>query len=279
MLITESLNQKILEFFLLVATVFIGMFLIRSVLKEVEQREKIEKLAQDLELANKQQVNLIHFITHQVKGFFTKSRNIFASLLDGDYGTLAPAGKILVEEGFKSDTKAVETVQQILHASDVKKGTVTYAKQDFDLKQLVTEEFEKEKHAAENNKLDFKINIAEGEYNFNGDKDQLAHVIHNLIDNSIRYTLKGKVTVNLSKTPEKVIFSVKDTGVGITPEDRKNLFKEGGRGKDSVKVNTESTGYGLFIVKGIIFAHQGTIHAESEGHNKGSEFVVELPIK
>jgi len=276
---SEDLLQWFIKFLLFVLVLFFAIFLTRGVYREVEQRLLIEKLAQDLELANKQQVNLIHFITHQVKGFFTKSRNIFASLLDGDYGTLAPAGKILVEEGFKSDTKAVETVQQILHASDVKKGTVTYAKQDFDLKQLVTEEFEKEKHAAENNKLDFKINIAEGEYNFNGDKDQLAHVIHNLIDNSIRYTLKGKVTVNLSKTPEKVIFSVKDTGVGITPEDRKNLFKEGGRGKDSVKVNTESTGYGLFIVKGIIFAHQGTIHAESEGHNKGSEFVVELPIK
>ncbi len=69
---------------------------------------------------------------------------------------------------------------------------------------------------------------------------------------------------------------MKDTGFGITAEDKKNLFTEGGRGKDSVKVNVDSTGYGLYSVKLIVDAHKGKVWAESEGEGKGSQFYVEL---
>jgi signal transduction histidine kinase len=72
---------------------------------------------------------------------------------------------------------------------------------------------------------------------------------------------------------------VKDTGVGITEEDKARLFTEGGHGKDSQTINAHSTGYGLFIAKQITEAHGGTIRAESEGAGKGSIFVVEFPTQ
>ncbi len=112
------------------------------------------------------------------------------------------------------------------------------------------------------------------------DADQLSeHVLRNLIENSIAYTPTGNITVSLEKNASKkmVIFSVKDTGVGINDEDKKQLFTEGGRGKDSTKINVHSTGYGLYIAKSIVVAHEGTIHAYSDGNGKGSRFVVELP--
>jgi signal transduction histidine kinase len=71
---------------------------------------------------------------------------------------------------------------------------------------------------------------------------------------------------------------VKDSGIGITPEDKKNLFTEGGRGKDAVRVNVDSTGYGLYSVKLIVDAHNGKAWGESEGVGKGSTFFVELPL-
>ena len=74
-----------------------------------------------------------------------------------------------------------------------------------------------------------------------------------------------------------IVLSVEDTGVGISDEDKARLFTEGGRGKESVKVNVNSTGYGLFFAKQLIDAHKGTVRAESDGPGKGSRFVVELP--
>ena len=66
--------------------------------------------------------------------------------------------------------------------------------------------------------------------------------------------------------------------MGITEEDKKNLFTEGGRGAESIKVNVDSTGYGLYTVKMVIEGHKGRVWGESEGPGKGSQFYVELPV-
>jgi len=79
-----------------------------------------------------------------------------------------------------------------------------------------------------------------------GDKGMVGeYLLRNLIENAINYTPKGKVTVSLNRSvDDKIIFTIVDTGIGITDEDKKHLFTEGGHGKDSIKMNAYSTGYG-----------------------------------
>jgi signal transduction histidine kinase len=111
-----------------------------------------------------------------------------------------------------------------------------------------------------------------------GDAPQIKdHVLRNLIENAIYYTTTGSVTVHLSRKDKKLVCTVTDTGVGITPEDMKVLFTEGGHGKDSVRTNVHSTGYGLFIAKEVAEAMNGTIKVESAGEGKGSTFTLEFP--
>ena len=105
----------------------------------------------------------------------------------------------------------------------------------------------------------------------------------NLVKNSIKYTKEGKITVGLKKEPtsegknSKILFYVRDTGVGITSEDKSNLFTEGGRGKESVKINVDSTGYGLYSVRLIVEAHNGKVWMEpNKEEGSGSIFFVEL---
>jgi signal transduction histidine kinase len=124
----------------------------------------------------------------------------------------------------------------------------------------------------------FAADPAGAPYTIMGDGAQIGdHVLRNLMENSVNYTPTGNVAVTLTKANGKVIFAVKDTGIGISDEDKKNLFTEGGHGKDSIKVNVHSTGYGLYIAKNIVVAHNGTVRAESDGPGKGSRFVVEFP--
>ena len=73
--------------------------------------------------------------------------------------------------------------------------------------------------------------------------------------------------------------SVKDTGVGIAPEEAHELFTKFTRGKKISQVNTTGAGLGLFIAKKIVELHKGKIWVKSEGEGKGSEFVFEIPIK
>lgn len=274
----RSTTNLVLTSITLVLTGVVGLVLIRSVKREIKQRERIEMLAKDLKTANEKQVILIHFITHQIKGFVAKSRNIFSLLLDGDYGQLPENMRPLVEEGFRSDTKGANTIQEILSAANIKSGKVTYSKAEFDVKALAEEIAGDLKPLAENKGLALELSLGTEPLMIHGDRIQLLQALKNLIDNSIKYTPKGTVAVSLTKADKLVRFTVKDTGVGITKEDMAKLFTEGGHGTNSQKINVDSTGFGLYIVKNIIEAHGGRVWAESEGEGKGSTFTIELPV-
>ena len=247
-------------------------------IKIVQDTLNLQKLTEELSDTNERQEGLLHFIGHEVKGFLTRDSGAFAALIDGDYGVLQDSMKLFVERALVQSRNGARSVTDLLTASNQKKGTVSYRKEPFDLKTLVTEAVEKAKPAAEQKGLSLSFATDESSCQMTGDKAQISdHVLRNIIDNSINYTPSGSIAVSLKKENGKIVFIVKDTGVGITEEDKKRLFTEGGHGKDSQRVNAHSTGYGLYIAKNIVEAHGGTIRAESEGAGRGSAFIVELP--
>ena len=252
-----------------VGVIIVGYFLIKSVKKEIEQKEQLKVLLQQRE-------SLTHLVTHKVKGSFTRSKYIFAEILEGTFGAVSPELKEMAKKGLDSDNQGISTVDLVLNAANLQTGTVKYDMKQIDFKELVKKVSEEMKEAIDSKGLKYDLQIEDGVYNILGDEFWMKEVVHNLIDNALKYTLKGEINVRLARKENKIIFSVKDTGVGITEEDKKNLFKEGGRGKNSVKVNVDSTGYGLYTVKLIVDAHKGKIQAESEGENKGTKFSVEL---
>jgi signal transduction histidine kinase len=259
----------------------LGLLLVRSVKREVLQRERIEKLASELEATNRKQEGLLHFIGHEVKGYLTKDANAFAALAEGDFGPLPDETKAIVVRALEQSREGERSVTDILTASNQKKGTISYQKQSFDLKASATEIVDRSQNAAKEKGLVLSLSLADNgtPYIFTGDREKITeNVFRNLIDNSLNYTQKGLVEVALKKADGKYVFSVKDTGIGISDEDKKHLFTEGGHGKDSQRINVHSTGYGLYIAKNIVEAHGGTIRAESEGPGTGSTFTVELPV-
>lgn len=148
----------------------------------------------------------------------------------------------------------------------------------FDFKEAVLEVVRDVEPEAKTKGLSLTTNISESvDYALVGDRVQLVtHVLKNLVENAVNYTLAGGVTVGLLKKGNSVLFSVKDTGIGISDEDKPNMFKEGSHGKDSLKFNVHSTGYGLFSVKKIVDAHNGKVWFET-ATGKGTTFFVELP--
>ena len=156
---------------------------------------------------------------------------------------------------------------------------IPYDMKEMDLREVVKTIAEKLRVKATEKKLTYEMNIAEGDYGVIGDRVQLGEAIGNLINNSISYTPAGSIHVWLTKKGNKALFAVQDTGIGITEEDKPKLWKSGGRGKDSIRVNVNSTGYGLSFVKGVVDAHHGRVWAESDGQGKGSSFYMELPLE
>lgn len=272
----KSPTNYVLNGITFVAALFFGQLLIDAVKREVEQKEYLQVLNTELKGLIQQRESLVHLITHKVKGSFTRSKFLFAEMLEGSFGELSPQLKSMTQRGLDSDIEGIATVDLVLNSANLQNGTVKYDMKPTDFKELVNKLVTEKKISAEAKGLKMELLLEEGDFNIMGDAFWLKEVVVNLLENSIRYSKVGTITVNLQKNDKKVLFSVKDTGIGITDEDKKNLFKEGGRGKDSVKMNVDSTGYGLFSVKLIVEAHKGRIWAESEGQDKGSAFYVEL---
>jgi signal transduction histidine kinase len=279
LILSQGYQDSLINAALLLVTLVVGVLLIRSVDREVEQRELIEQQEKDLKAVNKQQENLLHFISHEIKGYLTKSEAGFAAIAQGDVGPVSAEVDNLANAALIEVRKGVRTVMDILDASNLKKGTMSYKKNVFDLKDVVVRVVDHLKPAADEKHLAIAMNIAwEVPCKINGDEEKIRdHVIRNLIDNAIKYTPAGTIKVEVSRKDATIRFSVQDSGVGITPDDMALLFTEGGHGKDSIKINVHSTGYGLFIAKTIVDNHGGKIWAESKGAGAGSRFVVELP--
>jgi len=262
-----------------IAIIIFGILLVRSVKREVKQKEELAKLNINLKELIKQRESLVHLVTHKVKGSFTRSKYIFAGILDGTFGDASAEVKRRATQGLESDDTGIQTVDLVLNAANLQTGAVKYEMKPLNFREVVEKIISEKKIQAEAKGLQMESSIEDGVYSVMGDAFWLKEAVNNLVDNSIKYTKTGKIIIDLKDGNGKVKLTVKDTGVGITDEDKKNLFTEGGRGKDSVRINVDSTGYGLYSVKLIMDAHKGHAWGESEGVGKGSTFYIEMDAK
>ncbi|MFX1366570.1 MAG: PAS domain S-box protein [Promethearchaeota archaeon] len=118
--------------------------------------------------------------------------------------------------------------------------------------------------------------------NINFDRDQIRHVINNLITNAIKYTpLNGTIEISSEVNDDFVTIAVHDNGIGIIEKEKERLFSQFGKIEhfgQGFDIITEGSGLGLYITKKVIDLHGGEIWVESEGRNKGSTFYFSLPV-
>lgn len=113
-------------------------------------------------------------------------------------------------------------------------------------------------------------------YYANVDNDHLREVLSNLVENAIKYTPKGDVTVDIGGDSEHVVISVADSGIGIPKEDQVHLFQKFYRVDNSATREIGGTGLGLFLSRRLVEGMNGRIWLESE-FQRGSTFFVEIP--
>ena len=293
-LLAETLKDQIINGSLLVIATVFGFFLIRSVLKEVRAREKIEELATKLEFANlrlkqldEAKSDFLSIASHQLRTPLTAIKGYASMILEGSYGKISATTKSVMDKIFQSSQRLVLIIGDFLDISHIEQGTMQYDFAPMDAKELVKNLADEFKTTIDNSKDKSKILKisfeADEKENFgvNADRNKIRQVVSNLIDNSIKYTPKGFVKVSLSKISENgnVLLKIEDSGIGISAETMLNLFKKFGRAKSLSSAYANGSGLGLYVAKEIIKAHKGKIWAESEGEGKGSKFFVELPGK
>ncbi len=295
---TNNLDQIINIFVLLVVVVF-GTLLIRSVIKEVSTRERIESLAKDLAKANDRLKELdqlksefLSIASHQIRAPITAIKGYSSLIMEGNFGPLSKELREVVDIILQSSSSMAIMVDDFLNISRIEQGQMKYDFVVSDVGAIVSQVCDELKPNAEKRGITLTADFDRTEkFMTRIDLGKIKQAITNIVDNSIKYTPKGSVSVKVTRgtrvTPigasgqgnssNCIDISVKDTGVGISAENIEKLFAKFSRAKNGISTNVSGTGLGLYVVKQMVEGHQGgRVWVESPGEGKGSTFHIQL---
>ncbi|TBR25294.1 MAG: sensor histidine kinase [Candidatus Nitrosotenuis sp.] len=233
--------------------------------------EELENANLDLKKKDKIKDEFIRVAAHELR---TPIQPILGFI------SLARNGKIKNDEAINGILYHARNLKQlannILDVSHIESGMLSYKMEGFQINKLIQEVVDSTKSEVApdiviETKLDKDISI-------NGDRFRLAQVLNNIIQNSIKFTKKGKITIQTRMLPQqnKIEISISDTGPGIPVDILGTVFDK--FVTKSVQEGTEhGSGLGLYISKAILSAHNGEIFA-SNNDDKGAKFTILLPL-
>jgi signal transduction histidine kinase len=288
LLVVKSPTSRLVALATLILALIGGFFLMRSVKKEVRQREEIEVLAERLQAANerlkeldKMKSEFVSIASHQLRSPLTSIRGYASMLSEGTYGKIPVKANEIVGKIIDASKYMALSIEDYLNVSRIEAGNMKYEVQDFNLRDVAEQVVDDLRQAAikKGLVLVFRSDCKKSCYT-HADIGKTRQIITNLVDNAMKYTPKGTITVVAHDDPKekKIYVVVQDTGVGMTTETLEEVFDKFVRAKNANCVNVTGTGLGLFVARKMARDMGGDVWAESEGNGKGSTFRISMPL-
>lgn len=277
--IAQSTEELIVDVIIFGIMILLGLLLIRSVNREVKQREKLEELTEKLKELSARKDEFVSVAAHELRAPMTAIKGYLSMIMEGDTGKINGKLKEFLTEAALGNDRLIRLVTNLLNISRIEEGRLTFDMGDVHLGEVVQTSFKEHSMEAQSKKLSYKLEFAKGISDLvHVDKDRIYEVVGNFIGNAIKYTDTGSVSVRLyNSSSEFIRFEVIDTGPGIAKDEQDQIFKKFYRASsNSGKVF--GTGLGLYVSKLLIQKFGGKTGFDSEV-GKGSTFWFELPIK
>jgi len=248
--------------------------------------ENLQKANRDMQEANihlraldKAKSEFLSIASHQLRTPISAIKGYLAMMLDGDFGKVSPKIKNVLKDLFESSARLARLINVFLNVSRIESGRFKLDKKPIQINDLIESVIIELKNQAikKELKLTYHQPVKKIPLVF-ADSDKLREVILNLVDNAIKYTLKGSIDIYIKHDKHELSFISKDTGIGIDPSEGRTLFRKFVRGTGVAQIHTGGSGLGLFIAQKIIKEHGGRIWAESKGKEKGSVFRFVIPL-
>jgi|GEM_PF-230645 len=284
-LFSRSVVDFVTKGTILVLVISSSVFLVKSVKNETESKRRVEKLVEELGWTNarlqeldKKKSDFVEVAAHHLRDPLTVIRGYASMILEGSFGVLSAESRSAVAKIFESTKRLFVIIEEFMNISKIESGEIEYQFEKADISKIVTDVFDEMKLSAATSDLEFTLEVDEGKtYKATVDKGKIRQVVSNLIDNALKYSLKGGVKVRVYKDrKKKIVVTISDTGIGMAPVTLKKIFKKFSRADNASKFHTGGSGLGLYVAKEIIRNHGGRIWAESLGLGKGSTFFVEI---
>jgi signal transduction histidine kinase len=302
----DTATNQILILVTLLISIGFGYILVRSVKNEVKRKEELQQITEKLAQANDQlrvldnaKSEFISIASHQLRTPLTSVKGYVSLLMEGTYGEIDPKIMDPLKKIYASNEHLVQLVEELLNVSRIESGRMEYQFAKHDIKTTIKELYDTFAVIAKERNLYLHLDIAEASLpDVEIDAGKTREIISNLIDNALKYTKRGGVTVRAERTEfpnlsakggsasggksqniEGVRITVSDTGIGVPKEEMPYLFSKFSRGSGTRKLSVSGTGLGLYVGKSMIEAQHAKIWLESEGTDKGSKFIIELPVE
>ncbi|WP_291728079.1 tetratricopeptide repeat-containing sensor histidine kinase [Bernardetia sp.] len=239
------------------------------------QKSLVEQQRDELGASNKVKDRLFSIISHDLRTPFT-SVNGYLTLIK--YGALSPEEVVSVAGEVKlSVDHHLETLNNVLEWSRNQMKGLKPEPTNINLNKIAQDQKKFFKALAESKDIQV-INEVDKKIEVFADPNQIDVILRNLVGNALKFTPnEGKITVSSQLKSDSVIVSVTDTGVGMSEENLKKLFKKDEHFTTQGTNNEAGTGLGLILCRDFVEANGGTIRVESE-EGKGTSFIFDLPL-
>lgn len=263
-------------------THYLKVLTVSIIAKDTKEYLGVMKLFYDLtreKMIDKMKSDFISIAAHQLRTPLSAIKWILQMIIEGDSGPLTDEQRDLLSKGFKSNERMIELVNDLLNVSRIEEGRFGYDFKYDSIEDTLNMVFENYEKLFAKNHLKITLQKPDAIPPIYMDKSRLVLAFQNVFDNAVKYTPEyGKIDVKILIRGNNLVISVKDSGIGIPDADKNKIFTKFFRATNVLRIETDGTGLGMFIIKNIIDRHGGKISIWSE-EGKGTEVSIYLPLK
>ena len=240
----------------------------------LSERERSEE---ELRAANRAKDEFLAMLGHELRNPLAATRTALEVMRST--GTIEGEAAHALAAAERQVGRQKDLVDDLLDVSRVSRGVIELRKRTVDLRGIVADAVASLQRRAENNQLTLTYEGGEAPVPVLADPTRIDQVVQNLVTNAIKYTPRGgSIAVTVRREGERAALSVKDDGIGIEPDAIERVFELFTQVDTSIERSRGGLGIGLTLTRRLVESHGGTVRAESAGRNRGSEFIVELPL-
>ncbi len=247
--------------------------------------QRVDEATRELKSSNRQLQKLdtakdefISMASHQLRTPLTSIKGYLDMVLDGDLGKITATQRSVLSEAYISSERMVTLINDFLNVSRLQTGKFIIDKRETDMVEMLKEQVQMLSVVAKQHGLRLDLQVTGKVPRVWVDGDKLRQVMLNMIDNAIYYSAPSTtIDVMLARDGDDVMFSVKDTGIGVPESEKSGLFGKFFRASNARKKRPDGTGVGLFLSRKVVLAHGGDIIFWSK-EGKGSVFGFRVPI-
>ena len=239
------------------------------------EREALERRALELEQLDRIKSTFTRTVAHELRAPVAAIQSYLRLILDG-YIPPEQQREYLARAEQRTSAQ-LELVGDLLHLAHLQNPDLRIEREPVNLAESLREVCDLMSSRAQEKGIEFTVSVPEETLTISADPKHVKQLWDNLVSNAIKYTDEGgAVTVTMAAQDEQVVTTVRDTGIGIAPEDLERIFDEFYRTKAAKEYSEMGTGLGLSIVKRIVETYQGQVDVQST-LGQGSTFTVTLP--